>query len=185
MVLLITNDQRDLLRRIARIRRIMSAYRSMLFRKERFLHTLITPTLRTTFVSGPTAEQYRHMLGEIYHANERLEAARDVLTQANSNFVSYISLQVSQTSNVMSMKMKALSQVTTTCLPLGIIAGLFGMNVTVPFNTTDYPNTLAPFFTIVGCMIVFVAVGIPLIWRSLNKKIEQDAEKIQMVHATE
>jgi Mg2+ and Co2+ transporter CorA len=168
MVLLVTNDSHDLLRRIARVRRILSAHRSSLFRKERFLKQFTSPALRATFISGFTAEQYRHTLGEVFHVAERLEAARDVLTQANSNFVSHISLQVAQVSNQMNFKMKALSQVATVCLPLNIITGLFGMNVTVPYNSTDYPSTLWPFFTIVGSMICLLLMGIPFIWRSMQ-----------------
>lgn len=169
MVLLVSQDQHDLLRRIARIRRVLSSERSKLYRKERFLQTFITPALRASFVSASSSEQYRHLLGEVYHVAERLEAARDALTQANSNFVSHISLQVSQTSNHMNTKMKALSQVATICMPLNILTGLMGMNVTVPFNTTAYPDTLVPFYVILSIMAGLLMVGIPMIWKGLIK----------------
>jgi Mg2+ and Co2+ transporter CorA len=176
MVLLVSNDSRDLLRRIARVRRILSTHRAALFRKERFLQQFTSPALRSTFISGLNSEQYRHTLGEVYHIAERLESARDVLTQANSNFVSHISLQTSVISNHMNKKMKALSQVATVCLPLNIITGLFGMNVQVPYNAIDYAHTLAPFFTIAACMVAFVLVGIPFMWVTMYEKSEEENE---------
>jgi Mg2+ and Co2+ transporter CorA len=168
MVLLVSKDSRDLLRRIARVRRVLSAARSSLFRKERFLQQFMSPIMKATFISGFNSEQYRHTLGELFHVVERLEAARDVLTQANSNFVSHISLQMSQVSNQMNKKMKALSQVATICLPLNIVTGLFGMNVQVPYQGDAY-KTLAPFFVIVACMVAFLLVGIPLMWVTMHE----------------
>jgi Mg2+ and Co2+ transporter CorA len=167
MVLLVTKDSRDLLRRIARIRRILSAQRSALFRKERFLQQFTSPVMKATFISGFNSEQYRHTLGEVYHVAERLEAARDVLTQANSNFVSHISLQMSQVSNQMNKQMKTLSQVATICLPLNIITGTFGMNVEVPFQTGNF-NTLVAFFVIVAVMALYLVISIPLMWSQMR-----------------
>jgi Mg2+ and Co2+ transporter CorA len=170
MVLLVTKDSRDLLRRIARVRRVLSAHRSHLFRKERFLQQFTSPALKATFISGLNAEQYRHVLGEVFHIAERLEAARDVLTQANSNFVSHISLQMSKVSNQMNLKMKTLAQVTTVCLPLNIITGMMGMNVQVPYSAQMHPDTLVPFGIIIVIMAAIVMLGIPFTMAGMREK---------------
>jgi Mg2+ and Co2+ transporter CorA len=164
MVLMVRQGQRGLLRRIARTRRLLSTHRSALYRKERFLQQFTSPALASTFISGFNAEQYRHTLGEVYHVAERLEAARDVLTQANNNFMSHISLQTARVSNNMNRQMKLLSQVATICLPLNIVTGAWGMNVHVPFSESVYPNSLLPFFLVLSITfcVLLMLVGLAL-----------------------
>jgi Mg2+ and Co2+ transporter CorA len=172
VLLVVAGDQRDLLRRIGRLRRVISAQRSALFRKERFLTQCLSPAMRTSFVarSDDASEQYRHTLAHVYRTAERIEAARDVLTQANSNFVSNISLETAQISNRMSQKVKALSQLATVCLPLTIVTGLFGMNVTVPYDTKHY-DSIAPFIVIILLLGLWLLLCAPFVRKTWQKGI--------------
>ncbi len=58
--------------------------------------------------------------------------------------------------------MKGLATITVVFMPYTMISGIWGMNVTVPYITADYPDTLAPFFVIVTSMFLlsFLFIGI-------------------------
>ncbi len=175
MVLLIApdshNDQADLLRRIAILRRHISSQRGNLFRKEQLVQQLLMPSMRSTFLSSSSSvvERYKHTLSQINHVAERLDAARDILNQANSNFVSGVSMSMSQASTRMNLKMQLLSQVATICLPLNLVAGIFGMNVNVPYAQADGYTSLTPFFVIVGCMALWLVLLSPPLVKTFIK----------------
>ena len=175
MVLLIApdshNDQADLLKRIALLRRRISSQRAYLFRKEQLVQQLLMPSMRSTFVTrnASIAERYKHTLAQIGHVAERLDAARDILNQANSNFVSGVSMSMSQASTRMNLKMQLLSQVATICLPLNLVAGIFGMNVDIPYAQADGYTDLTAFYVIVGCMGLWLLLMSPPLVRTFIK----------------
>lgn len=178
MVLLIApgaRDQPDLLRRVALLRRRISGFRARLYLKEKLLQELVTPAMRGSFVSrdnnhhsinsfinnsnnfggGGVLPLYKDTLEKITHVADRLDGARDILNQANLNFVTGVSMRMSQSSANMDFKMQVLGQVSTICLPLNLIASIFGMNCTVPWQSDTHPS-LHAFFAIIGCMFVWV-----------------------------
>ena len=167
-------NQSDLLRRVALLRKKISTLRHQLFEKEKFLQQLLSPAMRSIFVSKNhrNAEQYKHTLGQIEHVGGRLDSARDVLSQANSNFVSGVSMQLATTSNQMNGKMQLLSFVTTLCLPLNIITGAFGMNVRVPFQVSEREDSIVAFLVIVGMLLFLVLLATPKMY-SLFKAISK------------
>lgn len=174
MVLLIapgTRDQPDLLRRVALLRRRISAYRARLYLKEKLLQELVTPAMRGSFVSRDTAfiiPLYKDSLDKITQVADRLDDARDILNQANLNFVTGVSMRMSQSSANMDFKMQILGQVATICLPLNLVASIFGMNCTVPFQSDTHP-TLYAFFGVVGVMLLWCLVcSIPTIRGALG-----------------
>jgi magnesium transporter len=78
----------------------------------------------------------------------------------------------------MNLKMQLLSQVATICLPLNLVAGIFGMNVNVPYAQTDGYTSLTPFFVIVGCMAFWlVLLSPPLIKTFLKIRREKQIER--------
>jgi Mg2+ and Co2+ transporter CorA len=146
-------DQADLLLRIAMLRRKISTLRAALYQKEQFVQQMMMPAIRTTFVSRSSVviDIYRHITAQTGHVAERLDAARDVLNQANNNFISQITMHMSHASSRTNLKMQMLTQVSTMFLPLNLVAGLFGMNVQIPFQNDSHP-TLTAFYVIIGCM---------------------------------
>jgi Mg2+ and Co2+ transporter CorA len=175
-------DRPDLLRRIALLRRRISSQRAALFRKEQFVEQLLMPAMRTTFVSrhDSVAEQYKHTLSHVGHVAERLDAARDTLNQANSNFVSGISMSMSHSSTQTNLKMQLLSQVATICLPMNLLAGIMGMNVQVPFqNNIDGYDNLGAFWVILGIMGVWLLVMTPGLFRTLKRFREEEKADIK------
>eukprot|EP00796_Vickermania_ingenoplastis_P013408 gene13408-9225_t len=159
MVLLIApgeQDQPDLLRRVALLRRRISADRSCLYLKEKLLHSFMAPSIRSAIMPNAhqdhmIAEEVRQSLDKITQIADRLDDARDTLNQANLNFVTGVSMRMSQSSANMDFKMQIFGQVATICLPLNLVASIFGMNCKIPFETDDYP-TLTTFWVILGIM---------------------------------
>ena len=143
--------------------------------------------MRNSFVSRQSsiAEQYRHTVAQVGHVLERLDSARDVLNQANANFLQGISMMMSQSSTQMTLKMTMLTQVATLCLPLSIVTGVFGMNVQIPFQTGLY-NSLTAFAVILGCMGLWLALWLPSILSTFlqirreqakrRKRVKEEAE---------
>ena len=158
------DDQLDMLQRIAMLRRRIGQEQTKLYQKEKMLQQFLAPDLRTTFVArqNRTAEVYARAQGQVARVGERLNAAREVMSHASGNLASNISLQMANASNEMNNKMKILSQVAAICLPLNIVTGMFGMNVTVPFQSEEYPDTIAPFFTLVAVMVLWFVVSLAL-----------------------
>ena len=159
----VKEDQKDLLRTMAALRKKISTIRATLFQKEKFVQQLLSPAMRTTFVSrNPRiADHYKHTISQIAHVAQRLDAARDVLSQANSNFVSGVSMEMAGASNQMNLKMHMLSQVASVCLPLNIITGLGGMNVTIPYQSDGPGTSLWPFWAIFCFMVAWVFLFLP------------------------
>ncbi|KAG5477507.1 hypothetical protein CUR178_05211 [Leishmania enriettii] len=164
MVLLIApgqRDQPDLLRRVALLRRRISSFRGLLYVKEKLLRELVTPAMRGSLVACDMLHVmpiYKEALEKITQAADRLDDARDTLNQANLNFVTGVSMRMSQSSANMDFKMQILSQVAVICLPLNLLASIFGMNCEVPWLAETHPN-LNAFWGIIGLMMVWVLIS--------------------------
>lgn len=163
MVLLIApgeRDQPDLLRRVALLRRRISSFRGVLYLKEKLLRELVTPSMRGSFVSCDVHEVmpiYKEALDKNTQVADRLDDARDILNQANLNFVTGVSMRMSQSSANMDFKMQILGQVATICLPLNLVASIFGMNCEVPWQSESHDN-LHAFWGILGVMAAWVII---------------------------
>ncbi|KEG09082.1 MGT2 magnesium transporter [Trypanosoma grayi] len=165
-------DQPDLLRRVALLRRRISTQRTLLYRKERLVRQLLMPLMRTSFVAqdDDIADLYKHTLVSVVHVAERLDNARDLLNHSNMNFVAMVSMRMSQDSARMDVKMQVLTQVATICLPLSLVASIFGMNVTVPWEQTGELNA---FWGIIGFMVLWLVVCLIPTLMNLRKHIRR------------
>ncbi len=171
------SERQELLMRIAFVRQRISTERGVLASKERMLHQLATaPLLRASFLGKKSAnQQFEFTHKSVGYVASRLDAAADILNQANSKFVSHVSLQMSTLSNRMSRTMKALSQVATIFLPLNTVTGAFGMNVQVPWQTgTPGNDNIWAFLAIVLSMVVWIIVATPFVYRSLSRGSSSD-----------
>ena len=177
MVLYVTDEHGDLLKRMAAVKRQISMHRAVLFRKERFLLQFLTPGAQRLRRVRAADGALRGTLAEVQYAMERLEAARDILSQANANLVASISLHAAIVGNQMNAQMKMLSQVATVCLPMTILTGIFGMNVTVPaqfgIEGSRWEKSLFPFLCICIALAGWVVISIPFMIRSDRHSIKQ------------
>ncbi|RNF01102.1 MGT2 magnesium transporter [Trypanosoma conorhini] len=167
MVLLIApgkQDQTDLLRRVALLRRRIADFRMGLYFKEKLLQELIAPTMRSSFVAkeSNTVQAYKEALNKVGQVSGRLDDARDMLNQANLNFVSGISMRMLQGSAVLDFKMTILNQVAAVFLPIHLVISLFGMNCMVPFHKDAYPTLTAFWVICAGFALWFLLFMAPL-----------------------
>ena len=174
-------DRPDLLLRIAYVRQRLSTERMLLASKERFLHQLSTaPMIRASCLGRKTAiEQLDFTHRSVGYVASRIDAASSVLNEASDKFVTHVSLQMTVLSTRLNRTMKALSQIATIAVPLNLVTGLFGMNVTVPFQTGTDPMAqslinVTPFLCILLAMLLYAVVAFPVVYRSLQRGREAD-----------
>ncbi|KAJ9465890.1 putative metal ion transporter C17A12.14 [Diplonema papillatum] len=101
--------------------------------------------------------QYRDVLDHVQQMMERLDSARDILAQANSNYLAGVSVQAAIGANSTNEVMKKLSILAVIFVPMTLLTSLFGMNVKVPWQDTD---GLLPFYLILASFLIFVIIAI-------------------------
>ncbi|RHW73785.1 CorA-like Mg2+ transporter protein [Trypanosoma brucei equiperdum] len=151
-------DQTDMLRRVALLRRHLSALNRKLQEKAKLISEMTGPAMRTTFVSRELhlGYMYREALEGLSQVLSRLECAQDTLDHANLNFMYAITMRMSQTSAGCDRQVMIVNKIATICLPAILVASLFGMNCKVQWVADDC-DSLYPFWTIVALMIVWMA----------------------------
>lgn len=82
-----------------------------------------------------------------------------ILSRAHSNYLAQLSIDSITQGTRANKVLSKITFLASIIVPLNVITGLFGMNVTVPF----YDNgSLIPFFTIVAALLAFSAICIIL-----------------------
>jgi Mg2+ and Co2+ transporter CorA len=104
-------------------------------------------------ISNETRVYMRDVLDHINSCMHKIETAREILNQAQSNYLSQVSIQMARSAAATDNSMKKLTILATGLLPLTIVTSAFGMNVKVPFQEED---SVLPFFLI---LIVTVTVS--------------------------
>ncbi|KAJ1914111.1 Mg(2+) transporter [Mycoemilia scoparia] len=102
------------------------------------------------------------MSGSIYHCER-------ILSRANLNFMTRVNLMMTTSTFETNDVMANLTAVTVVFLPLNLVAGLWGMNVTVPSMNSDTNNTIWPFYTILGSMILWAILCAILFYKFKSK----------------
>ena len=77
---------------------------------------------------------YRDVLDHVHQMLNRLDSARDVVAQANSNYLAGISVQAAIGANSTNEVMKRMSLIAFIFAPMTLVTSMFGMNVKVPFQ---------------------------------------------------
>nr|CCD12232.1 unnamed protein product [Trypanosoma congolense IL3000] len=159
-------DQTDLLRRVAVLRRRISSLRTGLFLKEKLLHQMISPAMRVSFVAKThrVTRAYKEALSKVQRVAEKLDDARDMLNHANLNFIAGVSMRMSQASAGLDFQMNILNSVAAVCLPINLVIALFGMNLKVPFMTGE-GSTLIPFWTLCAAFVLWGALCLTPLFR--------------------
>lgn len=124
----------DVRRSLVHLRRLTAAQRELLLPVSRGEYD---------FVAEGLQDRFRHVVDHLTQAIEIIDAQRELLNGVRDNYHSAIS-------NRMNQVMKTLTVFATIMLPLGLIAGIYGMNV------ADLPlaGRHDSFWLIVGIMVV-------------------------------
>ncbi|KAJ3014352.1 CorA metal ion transporter [Thoreauomyces humboldtii] len=150
VLILKESEQSDMLRRIGHARKKVMQLLRLLSTKADVLKTVI----KRCGERLPAESETSLYLGDIQdHAItmvQNLSHYEKTLARAHSNYLAQISIEITVASNRTNdvvMKMTAMASI---LLPLNVVTGLFGMNVTVPGENT---GSLGWFFGIVVCML--------------------------------
>jgi magnesium transporter len=131
-------DLVEVRRRISRLRRVLSGQREV-------FAAFATPDFRT--VVGDDAEAFQGVASRFEGALQSVENSRDLLLGSFEVFMTRTAQRTNDT-------MKVLALATVLLLPGSLIAGLLGMNVTVPLNQ-DSPMS---FWIVVVAIAVLATV---------------------------
>ncbi len=131
-------DLVEIRRRISRLRRVLSGQREV-------FAAFATPDFRT--VVGDDAEAFAGVASRFENALASVENSRDLLLGSFEVFMTRTAQRTNDT-------MKVLALATVLLLPGSLIAGLLGMNVTVPLNS-DNP---ASFWVVVVAIVILAVV---------------------------
>eukprot|EP00013_Stygamoeba_regulata_P013541 CAMPEP_0177676042 /NCGR_PEP_ID=MMETSP0447-20121125/27553_1 /TAXON_ID=0 /ORGANISM="Stygamoeba regulata, Strain BSH-02190019" /LENGTH=492 /DNA_ID=CAMNT_0019184529 /DNA_START=37 /DNA_END=1513 /DNA_ORIENTATION=- len=142
LVLILTgSEQTDLLRRVADVRLRLVNLRGHLQVKKDVAQSLLMRE-NIPFVSLLCQLYLRNVYDQLTLMLQTLSFASDTLNNLTSTYLARVSIEVALASNQMNDVMKKFNAVATLMLPLTLLAGLFGMNVSVPGETVEY----IPFF---------------------------------------
>ncbi|KAF6813489.1 CorA-like Mg2+ transporter [Colletotrichum plurivorum] len=155
------DDSNAFLRTIGRVRKNTMALMRLLGGKADVLRGFtkrcnenykVTPRMDIGLYLGDIQDHVVTMVTNLGHFEK-------ILSRSHSNYLAQLSINsISQGThtNVVLSKITFLASI---LVPLNLVSGLFGMNVAVPFRDSD---SLAPFFTILGILIIFCVVSLAL-----------------------
>jgi Mg2+ and Co2+ transporter CorA len=132
-------DLVEVRRRISRLRRVLSGQREV-------FAAFATPDFRT--VVGDDAEAFAGVASRYEGALQSVENSRDLLLGSFEVFMTRTAQKTNDT-------MKVLALATVLLLPGSLIAGLLGMNVTVPLNQD---NPMSFWFVVVAIAVLAAVV---------------------------
>eukprot|EP00759_Apiculatamorpha_spiralis_P007624 PhF_6_TR14886/c0_g1_i1/m.23201/K16073/ALR, MNR; magnesium transporter len=159
IVLMITEqEQSDTFRRLTSTRKCIGQLRTQLYFKETIVKTVLSPQYSSCF---KLRQNYHDVMDNVTQSGMRIESARDVITQANNNVVSILSMRTAEHANRTNDVMKRLTMFGGVIMPMTLVTGIFGMNVRVPYqvDTSGNDNTNA-FWAIMASMGLFII----LVW---------------------
>eukprot|EP01063_Lacrimia_lanifica_P018077 TRINITY_DN25033_c0_g1_i1.p1 TRINITY_DN25033_c0_g1~~TRINITY_DN25033_c0_g1_i1.p1 ORF type:complete len:523 (+),score=185.03 TRINITY_DN25033_c0_g1_i1:73-1641(+) len=151
-------EMNDIMRMMARNRKHINELRSILAAKE-------------TVIRENKLERrahYRDILDHLSQMMTRLDSARDIVAQANSNYLAGVSVQAAVSANRTNVGMQKISMLASAFVPMTLLTSLFGMNVQVPFQ---HENSTLPFFMILLSFIIPI-IGVA-VWWYLDSKASQ------------
>jgi len=153
VLILKESEQNDMLRRIGLARKHVTSLLRLLTDKADILKIFIK-RLSTLSPKSETLLYLSDVQDHIITMVQNLSHYDKTLTRAHSNYLAQITIEITLTAsrtNDIVMKMTALGSI---FLPLNVITGMWGMNVTVPGQTSDTYNSFLPFALIVISMIL-------------------------------
>jgi magnesium transporter len=90
--------------------------------------------------------------------HQNLTAYEKIFSRSHANYLAQIQVESVNSNHRVTQVLSKVTLVGTVLVPMNLITGLFGMNVHVPGGGDQGEQTLAWFFTIVGCIIVLVVI---------------------------
>ncbi|KJE91002.1 hypothetical protein CAOG_02211 [Capsaspora owczarzaki ATCC 30864] len=155
VVTLSGSEQADFLRRTGQARKRLTDLYRRLHPKREILSSLLSRPM--PHVSKNTMLYFRDVFDHVLGLMMSLEVSRETLNTAQSQYLGKVSIEVAFLSNEIAVVMKRLTYGATVLLPLTLVAGIFGMNIYLPFQLgSDQPlsDTFWPFIFVMLFMAV-------------------------------
>ena len=143
-------DRADILLSLTTSRRKATELRTMMTTAETIVKTVLSKQFSTCFIMR---QNYLDILDNVSQALQRIESTREVISQANNNVVSILSIIGAEHSNRTNDVMKRMTLLGSVMGPLNLVTSAFGMNIRVPYQQED-STTL--FWVLVGCALGWV-----------------------------
>jgi len=160
MDVLSREEQSDWLRRLRVVRRAIIQVQLTLAAKRRIINSMSKEGEVSKYF--PNIHYLHDLFDQASTMLTRLEFGADMLESIQDSFVAKASLEVATFSFDISIFMRRLSLVATLILPLGLIAGMWGMNVKLPgmIDTDEDTEGFLPFGMIMGFSVTLVVSGL-------------------------
>jgi magnesium transporter len=131
-------------------------YRQTLWPKRDILNNLVEREYVSTLKRDLTVAYFRDVYDHVVVMLQKLQILSEELTGLEESYLAKVSIGMSEVANDANEVLKQLTIFTAIVVPMTFVAGLFGMNVSIPFQTPgDDTGTLAAFFGILGFMAFF------------------------------
>ena len=125
------SESASFLRNLTRTRRKVTNFRTNLTLKHTIARTVLSQQYSECFF---LRRYYHDVLDNITQAQSRMETARDMISQVNSNIISVLSMHSAESANLTNEVVKKITMFGGIMLPLNFITSAFGMNVRVPYQ---------------------------------------------------
>ncbi|WYZ40349.1 hypothetical protein EsH8_IV_000690 [Colletotrichum jinshuiense] len=155
------DDSNQFLRSIGRVRKNTMALMRLLGGKADVLRGFtkrcnenykVTPRMDIGLYLGDIQDHVVTMVTNLGHFEK-------ILSRSHSNYLAQLSINSISQGTHTNLVLSKITFLASILVPLNLVCGLFGMNVFVPFQDTQ---SLAPFFTILGVLIIFSIVSLTL-----------------------
>jgi len=166
VLILKESEQNDMLRRIGLARKHVTSLLRLLTDKADIIKIFIK-RLSTLSPKSETLLYLSDVQDHVITMVQNLSHYDKTLTRAHSNYLAQITIEITLTANRTNdivMKMTALGSI---FLPLNVITGMWGMNVTVPGQSSDTYTSFLPFILIAITMIL-VSLSVLLFSRKMG-----------------
>ncbi|KAH8821579.1 putative metal ion transporter C27B12.12c [Xylogone sp. PMI_703] len=155
------DDLHDFLRKIGMIRKNVMGLMKLLggkadvlrgFTKRCNANYKVTPRMDIGLYLGDIQDHVVTMMASLAHFEK-------MLSRAHSNYLAQLSIDNITQGNNANKVLSKITLLASILVPLNLVCGMFGMNVLVPWRDSD---SLAPFFGILGVLVVFVLISLAI-----------------------
>jgi magnesium transporter len=153
------DDMHTFLRKIGMVRKNVMGLMKLLggkadvlrgFTKRCNANYKVTPRMDIGLYLGDIQDHVVTMMTSLAHFEK-------MLSRSHSNYLAQLSIDNITQGNNANKVLSKITLLASILVPLNLVCGMFGMNVEVPWRSV---NGLAPFFGILGVLVVFVFVSL-------------------------
>ncbi|GAM19108.1 hypothetical protein SAMD00019534_022830 [Acytostelium subglobosum LB1] len=138
LVLVLTGmKQNELFTRIGMAGRRLVSLHSGVFGKSEIISIMLRDE---KLIPSNMLRYLRNVQDHVFRMLQKLTLSQRLLANMNNIYMARMSLEVSESSNLINRSMRKFTAVSTVFVPLSLLSGIMGMNVYVPFMVGYFPG---------------------------------------------